>query len=119
MGKKFIVYGGYVDIYNYVSAYKVAKCYKVNPNECIFVNEEKDIRGINKSDYIPLYFDSKGRYNIRAYLLSIRTPKSYDESYSIIKEYDRIIQKELTDLASSAFVHFVVSNLNEEELKLK
>ena len=128
MAKKFIVYGGYVgDItakhkfWQYVSAYKVARCYRLNPNECILVDDSEKyaLRGINVNDYIELFLDLKGRYNLRAILLSRRTPKNYDESYSIIKEYDRIIQKELTDWDSLALVHFVVSNLSSEELRYR
>ena len=118
MNKKFIVYGARITDYTskprfwqYVSAYDIAKCYELNPNECIIVEESGkcSLRGV----------DETNRYSIRARLLTRRTSKNYDESFSIIKEYDRIIQKELTDWDSLSLVHFVVNNFNEEELMYK
>lgn len=60
MKKKYLLKGGYVFSRNgdfqqhYISANQLRDLYNLNRNECIFVDREKDLRGINEEDYIVL-----------------------------------------------------------------
>ena len=109
---KYLVYGN-----SSISPIQVALSFKVNPRECIFVFDEyRDLRGINTSDYIELFADYKGRYNLRALILSRRTKYDYDTCINFINRYYDIefgnCQLEFYDLW---LINFVVNNLREDE----
>ena len=71
---------------------------------------------INTFDYIELFADYKGRYNLRALILSRRTKYDYDTCINFINRYDDIefgnCQLEFYDLW---LIDFVVNNLREDE----
>lgn len=70
--KKYVVYGMPFESKNdgdkfYLSAFKIAKLYNVNLNECILIdyNDESKLVGIDTSKYIALYPRYDGNYTLK------------------------------------------------------
>lgn len=68
--KKYVVFGGHTLSKNdnqlhKISAYRVAQLYRVNPIECIFISDKKDLKSKNIDGLIKLY----PQYNPENYTL--------------------------------------------------
>lgn len=66
MVKRFALFSGTVisrdgDLHKIMSI-DLLQLYKVNPKECIFIDREHDLRGVNAYDYICLFPKSDGGY---------------------------------------------------------
>lgn len=75
--KKYLVCGGslmseFDRQRHYISPFKVAKLFGVNPRECIFVYESTDVdvngvpRGLKENDFIVLRPKRDGNYNLES-----------------------------------------------------
>lgn len=71
MKKKYVVYPGVIKSRfdgdrHYISAYKVMELYKVNPEECALISDDRPdiILGLNLNHLIPLYPRNDGRYEL-------------------------------------------------------
>ena len=64
--KKYICFSGFVTSKDgdthYISCRKLPRFYKIDPKECIFANDMKDIIGIDIDCYIHLTPQTDGKY---------------------------------------------------------